>query len=442
MRFPELLFAARRGWRLLLLTGALLAPTPLRADEAADGDGEEHFVVVKAKRIITNTGKPVANGVIVIVNGKVRNVGGSSTEYPGNAKVIDAGDRVVMPGMIAVNSRLGLPGYSRTGVHGNWAVESEFFPRDSLFEDFLAAGYTAAAFVPDGEGVTGRSLITRTGGPAATRVLKSPGFVAVTAEKKTLREGLERAKKEIEKVDKAREKFDEEQKKRAAAPPVSQPATAPATTTASAPASQPAFKPPPIDPAHEVLVDLIQKKTGIEAQVELRRASDYLHFADLFEQFEIAHHFIARTPWTSDFYRVAQQMGEKKLKVAVWPYLNRIPYSTERINIVKELSEAGCEVSILPAADSSVEFERVRQRTAQLVAAGWKRETALKALTLHPARLLGLDSRFGTIEKDRDADLIFLDADPFAADSRVCEVMIAGEIVWRRDATEKGSRTR
>jgi imidazolonepropionase-like amidohydrolase len=68
---------------------------------------------------------------------------------------------------------------------------------------------------------------------------------------------------------------------------------------------------------------------------------------------------------------------------------------------------------------------------AELVREGWPREEALKALTLHPARLLGLEARLGSIEKGKDADLIFLDADPFDPTARVREVMIAGEIVHR-----------
>jgi len=70
-------------------------------------------------------------------------------------------------------------------------------------------------------------------------------------------------------------------------------------------------------------------------------------------------------------------------------------------------------------------------RIALLVREGWTRAEALKAVTLHPARLLGLDSRLGSIEKDKDADLIFLDADPLDPLARVREVMIAGEIVRR-----------
>ena len=60
----------------------------------------------------------------------------------------------------------------------------------------------------------------------------------------------------------------------------------------------------------------------------------------------------------------------------------------------------------------------------------------MKALTLHPARPLGLEKRLGSIEKDKDADLIFLDADPLDPRARVREVMIGGEIVHRAEVPE------
>ena len=120
----------------------------------------------------------------------------------------------------------------------------------------------------------------------------------------------------------------------------------------------------------------------------------------------------------------------------LWPYLNRIPYSTERIHVVRALSRAGCEVSTIPTSDSALEHRRILERLAGLVRDGWSREAALQSVTLHPARLLGLEERLGSIEKGKDADLIFLDRDPLDPLARVREVMIAGEIVHEADLKE------
>lgn len=202
---------------------------------------------------------------------------------------------------------------------------------------------------------------------------------------------------------------------------------------ASQPATQPAFQPPPIDPAHQVLVDLIQKKPDLFALLELNDASDYVQMSEVLKNFEIAHQFLARNGWESDLNYVVGKLGEQKARIVLLPVISRVPASAERIHLVRLFAQAGCEVSLMPLDDSAHEHQRMLGRVANLVREGWSREEALKAVTLNPARLLGLDKRLGSIEKDKDADLILLDADPLDPRARVREVMILGEIVHHVD---------
>ena len=273
----------------------------------------------------------------------------------------------------------------------------------------------------------------RTAGDPEQRKLAAVSYLKVSANKRTFRGALERGKKEIEKVEKARKAFEEKQKKEARKkdPKKRPPATKPTTKPTTAPATQPAFKPPEIDPAHQVLVDLIQKKEGVFALIEVRGASDYLHMADVLKQYDVAHRFYGRIARQSDLYRVAEQLGEKKTPIALPVRLNRIPVSAERLHVVRELAAAGCEISLVPVSDSAREHRNVLLRLAELVREGWEREAALKSVTLHPARMLDLEKRFGSIEKGKEADLIFLDGDPLDPTARVREVMIGGEIVHR-----------
>ena len=419
---------------------ALLGLAGVRPALAQEVDEDEgRFVVIRARKIITNTGKEIRNGLIVLSGGKIRSVG-RGLEYPLSARIIDAPDRVVMPGLIDPHSRYGLNRYARTGVHGNLTVADEYYLLPDIYEDLLDAGYTVIALVPDGGGIPGRALVVHTGGAEEQATLLSPAYLRVTADKRTFRGGLEKAQKEIEKVEKARKEFEKKQKEQQQKeqkqkkekpaekkPPVTQPATQPATQ----PTTQPAFKPPPIDPAHQALVDLIEKKPDIFALIELRNASDFVHMSEVLEEFEIAHHFLASNSSQSDLEYVVGKLGEQEEQLILMPRIGRVPYSVERIHLVRMFSEAGCEVSLTPMNDSATEYQRTLGRVAELVREGWSREEALKALTLHPARLLGLDARLGSIEKGKDADLIFLDADPFDPTARVREVMIAGEIIHR-----------
>ena len=91
---------------------------------------------------------------------------------------------------------------------------------------------------------------------------------------------------------------------------------------------------------------------------------------------------------------------------------------------------SGSTLVLLPQVDAASELKYVRSRLADLVRAGLPREEALKAVTLGAAKVLGIQDRLGTIEKGKDADVIFLDGDPLAPETRVTRVMIGGEIVW------------
>ncbi len=400
---------------------------PDGAADAGTGD-DEHLVVIRAGKIIPIVGDELDNGMIVLVNGRVRNIG-RALEFPRNAKVIDARDRVVMPGLINPVSRFDQPRYSRSGVQAHLTVADEYFQREDGFEPLLRAGYTTVGLVPAGDGIPGRAMILRTGGPPEQRELQRVAYVWVNGDKKALLEALQRAKKEIEKVDKAREEFEKKQKETPKAAPASAPASAPATQPASAPATQPAFEPPKIEPAYQPLVDLIQKKEGVVALIELGGGSDYLHARQVLSQFEIAHKFVVRNNVQTDLQFVLDTLREDKPALVLWPFLHQVQFSTERINLVRDIAATGCEVTISPIGDSSASHNEIFERLAELVANGWDRAAALKSVTLQPAKLLGIDLRLGSIEKDKDADFIFLNRDPLEPLARVREVMIAGEIV-------------
>ena len=63
---------------------------------------------------------------------------------------------------------------------------------------------------------------------------------------------------------------------------------------------------------------------------------------------------------------------------------------------------------------------------------GWEEEEALRAMTLYPAQLFGLDDRIGSIEPGKDADLVFMNGRPFSMTSSVTRVMVDGEVVFEK----------
>ncbi len=77
-----------------------------------------------------------------------------------------------------------------------------------------------------------------------------------------------------------------------------------------------------------------------------------------------------------------------------------------------------------------VEFARnVPFEAAQAAAFGLPKEEALKAITINSAEILGAGGQIGSIEKGKMADLILTDGDPLEARTNIKEMFIAGKEV-------------
>lgn len=61
---------------------------------------------------------------------------------------------------------------------------------------------------------------------------------------------------------------------------------------------------------------------------------------------------------------------------------------------------------------------------------GLSREYALEAITLSPAKLLGVDNQIGSLETGKDADIVIWSGDPFSYTSRVSATIICGQQVF------------
>jgi imidazolonepropionase-like amidohydrolase len=68
--------------------------------------------------------------------------------------------------------------------------------------------------------------------------------------------------------------------------------------------------------------------------------------------------------------------------------------------------------------------------TGVLVGAGLPSHDALRAMTLAPAKVLGLAERLGSISAGKDANMLFFTGDPFEPSNKVKTVMLEGKIVF------------
>ena len=92
------------------------------------------------------------------------------------------------------------------------------------------------------------------------------------------------------------------------------------------------------------------------------------------------------------------------------------------------LNAAGCRVSII--TDSPVtQQSNLRLCAGMAVANGMSEFDALRAITLNPARHIGVEARVGSLEPGKDADLVLTDGCLFDLRTRVLETWVDGKRV-------------
>jgi len=117
--------------------------------------------------------------------------------------------------------------------------------------------------------------------------------------------------------------------------------------------------------------------------------------------------------------------------VAVGPTLtnaSKIELANKTFETPGVLHRAGCQVSII--TDSPVIPQQYLPLCAGLaVKAGMDPFAALQAITINPAKHLGIEDRVGSLEVGKDADIVLTDGDPMISDNHIVAVILDGEKV-------------
>ncbi len=460
-RQPPRFARARAG----LHAGAGLLVFFLPALAAADGK----ITVIDAARVITVSGEEFAPGQIVIEDGKITLVG-KNLDVPRSARRVDARGETVMPGLILARTRFGLENYPREGVHADARALAELHADTFDGTPLLSAGIVAAAFVPGGTGFPGQAAVVRPPHGGGLDVLREGAYLPVSflqngRDRGVITQAFDRAKKEIEKADKARaewEKKQEEARKLAEAeakkngkpaevktpeekaPEKKPPEKTPAENKPAGKEAAPKFEPVELPPELAPLVAILRKdENALPLLFEISAAGNLVHLDAVLEEFEelaLEKHrnvqFVPSNNPRQEQRPLVAPLGERKATVVTVPLIVNLANTSNLLNLPAELERSGCTLIFIPPVDSQIEYQRLLSRVADLVRAGLSREAGLKALTLHPATFLGIEDRCGAIEKDRSADLVFLDGDPFAAATHATRTMIAGEWVWEEERPE------
>jgi imidazolonepropionase-like amidohydrolase len=163
--------------------------------------------------------------------------------------------------------------------------------------------------------------------------------------------------------------------------------------------------------------------------VEANKATDIFSALRLAKEFG----FKLVLEGVAEAYRMTDEIKSSGAEVIVHPTMTGP--DGDMANMTMEnaalLTKAGITISIESGYKAYVPKTRVVlfEAAAAVGRRSLPYEEAPRAITIDPARLLGLETRIGSVEKGKDADLVLYDGDPFEYSTKVCKVFIDGQLV-------------
>jgi imidazolonepropionase-like amidohydrolase len=135
-------------------------------------------------------------------------------------------------------------------------------------------------------------------------------------------------------------------------------------------------------------------------------------------------------------------IAEKNIPVIFGPMItsrSKVELRDRSIRQFVEMAEAGVQLAIT-TDHPVVPIDRLVLQGSLAVRDGASPQTVLEALTINPARFMGLDDRIGSLESGKDADVVIWSGDPLDAQQRPEVVLIDGKTVYEWDAATHQAR--
>ena len=377
------------------------------------------MVLVKNGLIHDMVNKEPYKADILIEDGKIKAIG---TDLAADGEVFDAEGLDVYPGFIDAHAHLGLDGYG-IGFEGHdynemndvctpqlQAIDS-FNPLDPTVKQAALAGVTTVATGQGSSNAIGGTWIAvkTTGVCVDDMIIKDP-----VAMKCALGENPKRCYREKgnsarmttaanirQMLFKAKEYL---AKKEAAAGDVT--------------------KMPAFDYKCEAMIPVLNKE--IPLKVHAHQANDILTAVRIAREFDVK----LTLEHVTEGHLIADKLAEcKDVPMAVGPTLthaSKFELQNKSWTTPKVLNEKGCLVSII--TDSPVIPQQYLPLCAGLAAkAGMDPYEALKAITINPAKHIGIEDRVGSLEVGKDGDLVVYEGSPLEIEGRVRLVLINGK---------------
>jgi imidazolonepropionase-like amidohydrolase len=380
--------------------------------------------------VVPIDGDPVDEGTVVIADGRIAAVGpDTEVAVPDGMPVIDARGSWVLPGFVEAHAHMGVgeEGEGPDGKDYNEMTDPNgarlraldgINPAELGFADALSGGVTTAAILPgSGNPIGGQAVAVKCWGRTADEmVVRSPVGV-----KSALGENPKRVYGGKDKLPSTRlgtaavirDAFTKAQDYRAKRERAGRDDT-----------------PFDRDPTLEVLVRVLDGE--LPWWQHCHRADDIataIRLADEFGYRLVVNH-------GTEAHLLADLLAERDIPVISGPLFttrSKVELRERTLRNPGILARAGVQVAIT-TDHSVVPIHFLVHQVTLAVKEGLDRETALRLITVNPARMLGLDDRVGALLPGLDGDVVIWSGDPLDVISRALRVLIGGREVYRYDA--------
>jgi hypothetical protein len=447
---------ASSAFRTSLAAAALcLALGQAQAAPPVDPFGEE-VVAIRAKHIETVSKGVLDNAIILVRNGKITAIG-KDVKIPFGATILMAD--TVMPGMVGIDSRIGLgaggladgapagpprpgaapfAGGARGVANPHFRVVDELYPFEPNYYRLARAGVTTLGLSPGGAAIAGQGAVVRPFGTTAEAMTVNPSallsinFAANTQTIDLIRSTFEAVRPQIDdgSGDDGLDAFGAPFAAQAGAEAGDDNTQGRRQRGGGRAFAGPAG--PATGSAEERRAPVLKAFNGtIPTFINCPDDASVSYALPLFQSFStLKPVYILNAP---DSYRIATALGAKKASVILNAVLVLEPLTTNRINLPAILAQAGAKIACRPPTDDVEGYRDLRFKMGELVKNGLDRQTALRAITLTPAEMLGVADRIGSIDVGRDGNLLLLSGDPLEAGSRLSKVLLEGKVVYDGD---------
>lgn len=378
------------------------------------------MIYIRNAKIYFSTGE-IIEGHIHVKNGKFAGVG-PSVEIPEDANVIDAGGKIVTPGLIDVHTHLGVHeegigpdgrDFNETSSESTPQVSAidGINPKETGFEDARKFGVTTVQIMPGSANVIGgEMLVVKTVGTVVDEmIVKSPSGLKAAMGENPKRVYGSKGKMPTTRMGTAarlREKLIEAQnyiEKRG---------------------QQKCGR----DLGLENIAKVLRKE--IPLRVHAHRADDIATILRIKREFEIE----MTIEHCTEGHQIAEFIAQHDVRVSVGPTMStrsKTELSDKGWHTIKALSDAGIPVSIT-TDHPVIGIEHLMTSAILAVKNGFSEAKALEAITLNAAKHIGVDDRVGSIEIGKDADFVIWNGDPFDLRTTIDATYIEGKAVYEK----------